>query len=175
MHRSKSALRFWRQKNATAGMTIVELLVVVMIVGTLSAIAAPGWKAFHSNRGLSAAQDEAFQAIRQTQSQAMQSHRVWQVSFQDVGNKVQWAMYPVISSTNPVVWQTLFSEVDIDTGLTTLTQQNGIYRLQFDGRGNVNGALGKLTFSMADSSSKRCIVASTLLGALRKVADQACN
>jgi prepilin-type N-terminal cleavage/methylation domain-containing protein len=176
-NRAKLALRlFYQKKYGEAGMTIAEILVVMLIVGILAAILAPGWKTFHLNRLLTMAQDEAFQSIRQTQVAAVQSHQVWQVSFQDTANTVQWATHPATTPLNAIAWQTLLPEVRIDPALTTLAQQNTVYRLQFNQQGEINGQLGKITLRVVDTDRlKRCVITSTLLGALRKAADQDCE
>jgi prepilin-type N-terminal cleavage/methylation domain-containing protein len=175
--RAKSVLRLlYQKKYVEAGMTIAEILVVMVIIGILAAILAPGWKAFHLNRLLTMAQDEVFQSIRQTQTAAIQSHQVWQVSFQETANTVQWATHPATTPINAINWRTLLPEVQLDPALTTLAQQNAIYRLQFNQQGEISGQLGKLTLRAADSDRfKRCVVASTLLGTLRKAADQDCE
>ena len=173
--RAKLMRLLYQKKYREAGMTIAEMITVMLIVGILMAIMAPGWKAFHLNQMLSMAQDEAFQSIRQTQAAAIQSHQVWQVSFQNTASAVQWATHPA-DFTTALTWQTLLSGVQIDPALTTLTQQGAVYRIQFSRQGEVNGQLGKLTIRAIESDRfKRCVVVSTLLGALRKAADQDCE
>jgi type II secretory pathway pseudopilin PulG len=162
--------------SAEAGFTIAEAVIVMVIVGILAAIAAPGWHAFQLRRSLNNAQDEIFQAIRQTQAEALRSHLAWQVSFRETGNIVQWAMHPISTDPTTATWQTILTGIHIDPDNTTLNQQGAIYRLQFNERGQINGQLGRITLKTADSSViKRCVFASTLLGALRKDADQRCQ
>ena len=174
----KGAKLLWllhQKKYREAGMTIAEMVVVMLIVGILTAIMAPGWKAFHLNQVLTMAQDEVLQSMRQTQTSAIQLHQDWEVSFQNTAIAVQWATHPV-GFTPALTWQTLLSGVQIDPALTTLAQQNAVYRLQFSPQGEVNGQLGKLTLKAIESDRlKRCVIVSTLLGALRKAADQDCE
>ncbi|HEY9626550.1 MAG TPA: prepilin-type N-terminal cleavage/methylation domain-containing protein [Coleofasciculaceae cyanobacterium] len=158
---------------SSSGFTIVELLTVVTIAGVLAAIAAPSWLSFHRDRVLSTSQDEIFQAIRQTQAEAQRSHANWQVSFRESGSAVEWAMHPM--TEQPRLWQPLLKEIRLDTTQTTFARDGNLYRLQFSNRGRVNGQLGRITLKTSDGSLRRCVFASTLLGTLRKAANQDCQ
>ena len=60
----KSPTRRAIGKTKTLGFTLIEVLVVVIIVGVLSAIIAPSWLAFTNNQRLAASQTKIFQAIK---------------------------------------------------------------------------------------------------------------
>lgn len=165
----------WRNHSQT-GFTLIEVLTSIAIVGALVAIAAPGWRAFHLNLKLNAAQDTVFQAMRQAQAEAIRSHLVWQLSLRQQNNKVQWAIHPSSLAPTNATWEDLLPEIQIDTGTTTLNQQNATYYLRFNGQGRVSGQLGRVNLKIQNSDRHiRCIYASTLLGTLRRATDQNCQ
>ena len=58
------------KKTSTGGFTLIEVLVVVVIVGVLASIAAPGWLAFINRQRANAVRDEILQVLQTAQSDA---------------------------------------------------------------------------------------------------------
>lgn len=58
--------------SASAGFTIIELLVVIIMIGVISAIAAPGWLSFVTRQRLNAARGEVLQIMTKAQTDAEQ-------------------------------------------------------------------------------------------------------
>lgn len=62
----------YKTKYQSFGFTMIEVLVVMIIVGVLSAIAAPSWLGFVNTQRLNGSQTKVFQAIKSAQSEAKQ-------------------------------------------------------------------------------------------------------
>lgn len=68
--RSKRSNR--KNSRKSLGFTMIEILVVMIMVGVLSAIAAPSWLSFVNTQRLNGSQTKVFQAIKSAQSEAKQ-------------------------------------------------------------------------------------------------------
>lgn len=164
-----------RIKNSElSGFTLLETLVVLIIIGVLAAIASPSWSSLLNKQRLNAAKNEAFQAIRTAQHKAKLNHVDWQVSFREVDGLVQWVTHPDSTIPNDALWQNLDPNVRINPETTLYFDgANKIYRLRFTHLGRVSGQLGRITFSgKTDTQTKRCVIVSTLLGAMREGEEQ---
>jgi prepilin-type N-terminal cleavage/methylation domain-containing protein len=161
------------KKHFSSGFTMVEVLVVILVVGTLSAIAVPSWLSFVNTRRLNVAQDEVYRAMRQAQSEAKKQKLSWQASFRENNGIVQWAIHPVSVNPGNANWKNLDATVRLDLE-TTLQQSNGVRRVQFDHVGSVDQPpLGRITLSNKNGGkAKRCIFVSTILGAMRTSKEQ---
>jgi prepilin-type N-terminal cleavage/methylation domain-containing protein len=59
---------YWQSRDR--GFTLIEILIVIMMVGILTAIAAPSWLSFVTNNRLSASQSRVFSTLKDAQSTA---------------------------------------------------------------------------------------------------------
>jgi prepilin-type N-terminal cleavage/methylation domain-containing protein len=146
------------------GFTLAELLAAMACLGILAAIASPSFLAFRQDQELSQAQGKVHHILHQGRNRAMRNNLPTQVSFRKQGEGLQWSIHPV--GTEPMQWETLGYKVGID-GETTLRLKNNNYGIQFNHYGEVNGQLGRITLSMKNTGRKRCVMVSSLIGAMR--------
>ena len=168
LYRSPRAAICSVQRSSIAGFTLLETLIIIVLVGVMAAMVSPSWFAYFHTWSLNDAHDRAYQTIQDAQSRARRDQVAWQASFRDMNGNLQWASHPVSLPPATATWNTFSSSTTID-GSSRLLQANGIYQVQFDHNGNVHGQLGRLILtSRFNQAQKRCIMVSTLIGALRK-------
>jgi len=170
--------------NATAGYTLLELIIVVIMIGILSAIAAPAWLQFVNVRRLNTGQYQIYHAMQEAKRNATRDKVTWQVSIREVNEQVQWAVHrgeSGYSIPNKVNWHNLDPHIQVykdqnDQGKceTTFHQDTracpttGPWHVQFNYKGNTNGQMGQITLVPKDESQiQRCVYVSTLIGTLR--------
>lgn len=176
--------------RSNRGFTLLETLIVLLMIGILSTIIAPGWLGLLERQRLNTAQDQVYRAMREAQSNARRTKVSWQASFRVKDGLVQWAVHSADSLPNPGQWQNLDSAVQIDVPHTTLPAKSADKtcsdpcRVQFNDKGNVvlNPSrrerlyLSRLTLnSRHGGGTKRCVFVSTILGAMRTTQDNACK
>jgi prepilin-type N-terminal cleavage/methylation domain-containing protein len=182
-------IRDWRSQ----GFTLIELLAVMVMVGVLSAIAAPSWLGFVNNQRINAAQSQAFSTLRLAQSNAKRSQTNWQATFRNTPNFSQYAVHrtPTDSQSkdaaywNTLPWQNFDSGITIveDTESypkTTFTKLSAVpdpdvYQIQFKSNGVPNGQIGRITFKTSSGDRRKCVIVSTLLGSIRLAENTDCN
>jgi len=182
--------------RAINGYTLIEVLVITIILGVLAAVAAPSWFGFLEKQKLNEAHGEIFRALQEGRQQATQQATSWQVSFREAtvnGETVlQWRSEDEVDPDpdfflNGITggWNSLGSSIALDVTNTTLeaddTGNPTAWRTQFDYQGRALGDdgvyNGKVTIT-SDSlvpSEKRCVIISTILGAMRQAKNSDCE
>lgn len=160
-------------RSKQSGFTLLEMLVVLVGIGIVSAIAAPNWFGFLEANRLTVSRDKLYLSIRDAQIKAQRQRTPWQFSLRERGDVIEWAIHPKSISPSVAQWESLEAKsIRIDDE-TTFANSGGIYYVRFDEKGNVQYRLGRITLSgQHSSSSKRCVIVSTLIGAMRKAQQQ---
>lgn len=165
----------WRHDG---GYTLLELLIVIVIIGILGSIAAPGWLGFLQQRQLKTAQEQIQRAMYEAISSAKKDKLTWQVSFRESNTRFQYAIHASNITPANAFWQNLAEQIQVDKDNTTLffDSNNTIWRVQYNYQGNANGRLGKITLmAKTGGSARRCVLANTLIGNTRLARDKDCT
>jgi prepilin-type N-terminal cleavage/methylation domain-containing protein len=139
-HQNKQKAR--REQHSlrdSAGYTLLELLIAMLLAGIIAAIAAPSWLTFVSQRRVNKANDVIFNALQEAQSEAKKRKTSYSVSFRTPSGKApEFTIYPtqkpdgsIIDPTNPSdlnpgAWKSFAQELSSDSKKVALgTNLNG--------------------------------------------------
>lgn len=166
-------------EKPNAGFTLIEMIVVVIIIGVLSAIAAPSWLAFLNRQRVSKVNDAVFSALQTAQTEAKRTKLSYGVCFKQDSNDIpRVAVYSIGSSPTPCAnlnlsqWKPLAENQDINSKQIALATAPNTNPIVFDYQGTVSLSTGQtlpLTVTVAippNNSTKRCTVVQTLLGSM---------
>lgn len=165
-----------------AGFSLIEIMIVVFIIGMLSAIAAPGWNAFVNRQRTRTVNDAVFQALRKAQSQAKLKKEDIQVKFYST-EATDPTDPPAVEIEN-FPEEKLNANGEIKAGMIKLIVKEcktpnadgtcATYQDDTDITFNYLGAVEStqnLPFSVIVSTEndgfKRCVIVETLLGSMR--------
>lgn len=160
--------RFLREKIPNAGFTLLEMLIIVVMIGILTAIVVPSWNSFYGTRQLSVAQDQIQAAIKQGQHKAKMQRRPQRFVIEQQADFVRWG---IASDPNlPIEWMSSFKNITIDTTQITFrkTRNQPQWFVVLDDDGTLTGQLGRVTLISQTVNDQRCVIMSTLLGETRK-------
>jgi type II secretory pathway pseudopilin PulG len=154
--------------KTVAGFTLLEMMIILVIIGFLSAIVAPSWFGFHATRQLSVAQDQIQGSIKHGQHMAKLKLMPQRFVIEQYGDSVRWGI--ATDPNVPISW-TEFKNISIDTTQTTFRKDrttNNRWFMVLDDDGTVTGQLGRVTLISSVVKEQRCVIMSTLLGETRK-------
>jgi len=182
--------------NRDRGFTMIEILVVTIMVGVLTAIAAPGWLGFVNNQRLSASQSRVFSTLKDAQSSAKRSNATTtfiigndptkggyvrsggsQVQYLEQGVKVLSVtkgatVTSFVSSSQPLSIE--FNAQGLPTRSSDLSNLT-LTPLPLTTLANSEYPI-KITVSINNSTgTKRCTSITTLLGSMKSGMDTECN
>ncbi len=186
-----------RFRRSSAGFTLIEVLVVVILIGVLAAILSPGWVAFMNRQRLGRATEQVQQALRTAQADAKRTGTYRQVQFDTTADPPRFAVVKATATVSPSLsitavaqnqinnWQNL-GQGDIKAGVISMAENNpNSNSVIFGPKGEVvrtNFAPSNpttlpfiVTVSLRQSSAtKRCVRVETLLGAISQGENTAC-
>ncbi|MEB3232331.1 MAG: prepilin-type N-terminal cleavage/methylation domain-containing protein [Leptolyngbyaceae bacterium] len=157
--------------HAVQGMSILEIIVVVLIIGVLVAIAAPGWLSLANRQRTSRAADQILQAIRSAQADAKRTHKTHEVQFDTTGD------IPTIDGIPLGEGDLNFIALEIlDGSGTTVPTTTPV---TFESTGSLNNAFDLPVYIRVGvpdmDGAKRCVIIRSLLGATQVGRDEECT
>lgn len=152
------------QRRSTAGFTLLEVLVVVIMIAVLFAIASPGWLGLLNRQRSANARDQILQGIRLAQNEAIRTRREQTLTLNAAANP------PTITVRGQT---TQLGNGNLRPGMLSL--QSAVTTITFDADGNIkDGITPPVVITVrapANTGKRRCVIIQTILGATRSAED----
>lgn len=155
------------------GFTLIEVLVVVIIVGILALIAAPGWLAYVNRQRLTAVRSDLVAVLKQAQVDAKQRRSTVTISLGAGEN---------VPQVNGLLAQ--FNNDALAQGLVQLAIKDGdgdaITSFSFDYQGLPNVVTSEplpwvLDLSIPDLATQQCVIVANLVGSIKTAEGDDCT
>lgn len=172
-----------KPRKGDDGFTLLEVLVIALIVGILSSIAAPGWLAFINNQRVRTVNDRVLQTLRSAQSEAKRSKRDITVTFDPSADPPKAKFDTVPAQTSPLQTVTFDGGGEIKKQQIKLSTNRGPVNpanpapvnpptpnsITFDYQGNLTPGSTPfyVTVQPTGGGAKKCVIVETLLGGMR--------
>lgn len=116
--------------QSTAGFTLIEMLVVLIIIGVLSALVAPRWLAFTNRQQVNKVNDLVLSALQEAQSEAKKTKLNYSVWFSQKNANTPGYQYAIVSAdvtaaSNINIWNSLGGDVGAGSTFLMFTNITG--------------------------------------------------
>ncbi|MDX2272175.1 MAG: prepilin-type N-terminal cleavage/methylation domain-containing protein [Cyanobacteriota bacterium] len=166
-----------------SGFTLIEVMTILVIVGILASVGIPSGINFYNRNNLDTAHSKLYGALRTARSNARASlqGRSWQVELVTQGDDLVAVVEDVDGLCNePTPCQSIrlgnYVEL-VEATFANGTNGSGIAEFNTEGEAIGTGGFNTGTFSIESkySGDRRCVIVSTILGAMRKASDAGCS
>lgn len=169
-------------RKGDGGFTLLEVLVIALIIGILSSIAAPSWLAFINRQRVRTVNDRVFQSLRLAQSEAKRTKSDRVVTLNPLVDpptatiKTDPAQNPPLQTVTfdaggeikPKQVKLSVASCPPNSACTAATQLTFSYNGIVDPNNSNNPKLPfVVTVAPADGGTKQCVIVETLLGGMR--------
>ncbi|MEM1250860.1 MAG: prepilin-type cleavage/methylation domain-containing protein [Cyanobacteria bacterium P01_H01_bin.21] len=155
--------RVGKAVSPTAGFTILELLVIIIMVGILAAIAGPGWVTYMNRQRVSRARSDLAQIIQAAQSEAQQRNATRVVRF-PAAPGVEGGPSVQVNSTTGITTGATFSVGGEQNGSIRLISNRQEFEFNYKGEANQDEVPYIVSVTSEFTNIPRCIIVPTLLG-----------
>lgn len=160
-------------KKGDGGFTLLEVLVIALIVGILSSIAAPSWLAFINRQRVRTVNDRVFQSLRLAQSEAKRTKTSVTITFDKTVDPPKITFVPALATGGSEQKLDAGGEIKPNTIALTFNKPDSTdpkkSSLVFDYQGNLTTGTTPFVVAVApaDGGTKQCVIVDTLLGGMR--------